>query len=189
MLTVRTGMKDDANALLPTRPPGWLREAAGAEVEDYYALLEPISVQAEGWDGQAQIWGERLKVLDSESTRVLARYCAGQGWLAGQPAITVHDYGAGKVYVVGAYLDDAAQDALVSTILREAGLQPVLETPTGVEACLRVGAEGREVFILINHSNASQTVSLPWQACNHLSGEILTHLALEPYGAAVLRRV
>jgi beta-galactosidase len=188
MLTVRTGMKDDANALVPMRQPGWLREAAGAEAEDYYALLEPIPVQAEGWEGQAQIWGERLNVLDSKSTRVLARYGAGLGWLTGQPAITVKDYGAGKVYFVGAYLDDAAQDAFLTTIAREAGLRPVLETPAGVEACLRVGAEGREVFILINHGSALKTVALPWQARNHLSGQIVSHLALEPYGAAVLTR-
>lgn len=90
---------------------------------------------------------------------------------------------------MGAWLDDAAQDALFAAILREAGLQPVLETPTGVEACLRVGADGREVFILINHGHASQTVSLPWQARNHLSGQIVTTLALEPYNAAVLTRV
>jgi beta-galactosidase len=181
-------MKDDANALVPMRQPGWLGEAVGAEVEDYYALLEPFTVQGEGWDGQTQIWGERLKVLDPENTGVLARYGAGQGWLGGQPAITVHNYGAGKVYYVGAYLDEAAQDTLLAMILREAGLQPALETPAGVEACVRVSAEGREVFILINHGKAQQTMSLPWQAHNHLSGQMITTLALEPYGAAVLTR-
>jgi len=188
VLTVRTGMKDDTNALVPRRQPGWLREAAGVEVEDYYALLEPVLVHAEGWEGRAQIWGERLNILDVESTDVIARYGVGQGWLTGQPAITVHKYGTGKVYFVGAYLDDAAQDDLFVTILREAGLQPVLETPTGVESCLRVGANGHEVFILINHGAAPQTLLLPWQAWNHLSGEIVTHLALEPYGVAVLTR-
>jgi beta-galactosidase len=189
VLTARTGMKDDANALVPMRQPGWLREAAGAEVEDYYALLDPVAVQGEGWSGQSQIWGERLKVLDLENTRVLARYEAGLGWLMGQPAITVHTYGKGQVYLVGAYLDAASQDALFARILREAGLQPVLETPAGVEACLRIGADGREVFILINHSGASQTVLLPWQARNHLDGKTLTILALQPYGVAVLTRV
>ena len=158
-------------------------------MEDYYALLEPVTVQAEGWEGETQIWGERLKVLDPENTRVLARYGAGQGWLAGQPAITMHDYGAGKVYLVGSYLDDVAQDALFAGIVKEAGLQPVLETPPGIEACLRLGADGREVFILINHGKAPQTISLPWQAHDHLSGETLTTLALEPYRAALLTRV
>jgi beta-galactosidase len=94
-----------------------------------------LSYRRKGWTGLAQIWGERLKVLDPERTHVLARYGAGLGWLTGQPAITVHNYGAGKVYVVGAYLDDSAQDALFVTILREAGLGPALETPPGVE-CL-----------------------------------------------------
>ena len=83
---------------------------------------------------------------------------------------------------------DAGEDALFAAILREAGFQSVLETPRGVEACLRVGADGHEVFIVINHSNASQTVSLPWQARNHLNGQIVTTLPLEPYGAAVLTR-
>ena len=189
VLTMRSGMKDDANALLPMRQPGWLCEAAGAEVEEYYALLDPVSVHAEGWDGRAQIWGERLKVLDSENTHVIARYGAGLGWLTGQPAMTVHNYGAGKVYFVGAYLDESAQDALFVTILREAELEPVLKTPTGVEACLRVGADVGEVYILINHGEKPQTVSLPWQAYNHLRGETVTALALEPYGTAVLTRV
>lgn len=76
---------------------------------------------------------------------------ADPGWLTGQPAITIHNYGTGTVYHVGAYLGDAAQDALFAIILREAGLQPGLETPVGVEACLWVGAKGGEVFILINH--------------------------------------
>lgn len=189
VLTARTGMKDDSNALLPLGQPGWLREAAGAEVEEYYALLEPVSVHAEGWDGQAQIWAERLNVLDSANTRALARYGDGLGWLKGQPAVTVHNYGAGKVYLVGAYLADAAQDALLATILCEAGLEPALETSGGVEACLRVGAKGREVFLLINHRDTPQSVSLPWQAWDHLSRQIVTHLALEPYGAAILTRV
>lgn len=87
---------------------------------------------------------------------------------------------------MGTYLDEAGQDALVAMILLEAGLEPVLETPGGVEACLRVGADGREVFLLVNHRDTPQSVSLPWQAWDHLSGQIVIDLILEPYGAAVL---
>ena len=47
-------MKDDANALLPVRQPGWLRQAAGVEVEDYYALLDPVGVHGEQIDGEAR---------------------------------------------------------------------------------------------------------------------------------------
>ena len=187
VLTPRTGMKDDANALLPLRQPGFLREAAGAEVEEYYALIEPVEVRGEV-NGECKIWGERIKILDEVNTRVLARYGAGLGWLTGQPAVTVHNYGLGKVYLVGAVLDEAAQDALFALILREAGAEPALVTPNDVEACLRVGADGRAVYILINHSGRQQSVTLPWQAVNHLSNQTEKEIYLQPYGAAVLTR-
>jgi len=185
VLTPRTGMKDEANALLPLRQPGFLREAAGAEVEEYYALLEPVAVQGE-INGECKIWGERIKVLDEAKTRILARYGTGLGWLRGQPAITVHSYGAGKVYLVGALLAEAAQDALFALILRAAGAEPVLDTPQGVEAGLRVGADGREVYILVNHSGQPQSVSLPWAAYDHLSGQTGRLVQLPPYQAALL---
>ena len=187
VLTPRTGMKDDANALLPQRQPGFLRKAAGVEVEEYYALLEPVQVQGE-INGQCKIWGERIKILDEAGTRVLARYGAGLGWLTGQPAVTVHNYGAGTVYLVGAVLDEAAQDALFALILREAGLEPALVTPQGVEACLRVGPGGSEVYILINHTSQAQTVHLAWDAHNHLTQETSKTIQLSAYGAAVLTR-
>lgn len=187
VLTPRTGMKDDANALLPLRQPGFLREAAGVEVEEYFALFEPVEVQGEP-TGQAKGWAERLKILDEANTRVLARYGSGLGWLTGHPAVTVHNHGQGKVYVVGAALDDAAQDALFGLILREAGLAPALETPAGVEACLRVGADGRQVYLLINHTGQAQHVSLPWSALNHLTNETASGVDLPPYHAAVLTR-
>jgi beta-galactosidase len=95
--------------------------------------------------------------------------------------VTVHEYGRGKVYFVGAYLDEAAPDALLGMILQEAGLPPVLETPAG--------ADGQEVFVLVNHANLPQTFELPGQARDHLSGKILSTLALQPYGAAVITRI
>ncbi|HEX9090126.1 MAG TPA: beta-galactosidase, partial [Anaerolineales bacterium] len=97
VLTLRSGMKDEYNALLPMRQPGALMELCGAEVEDYYALLDPVAVSGEGWKGEARIWAERIRVLDAENTRVLATYGVSNGWLDGQAAITQHAYGKGIV--------------------------------------------------------------------------------------------
>jgi beta-galactosidase len=187
VLTPRTGMKDDANALLPLRQPGLLREAAGAEVEEYFALLDSVQIQGD-INGEANIWAERIKVLDETNTRILAHYGSGSGWLTDHPAITVHNYGAGKVYLVGAVLDESTQDALFTLILRGAGVKSPLITHQGVEACLRIGADGREVYILINHSGQEQSVSLPWDAFNHLTDQTGKEFALKPYGAAVLTK-
>ena len=79
VLTLRSGMKDEYNALLPTHQPGALTELSGVEVEDYYALMTPVPVLGNGWNGTSQIWAERLKVLDNERTQILATYGKSNG--------------------------------------------------------------------------------------------------------------
>jgi len=188
VLTIRCGMKDNANALLPARQPGLLADLAGAEVEEYYALLDPIPVQGDWFAGTSQLWAERLHVLQAD-TQVVACYGSANGWLDGQAAITVHPYGQGLVYMVGAYLDEAAQQALLDQIVASAGVKPPVERPTGVEACRRTGAQGDEVLILINHERTEMQVQLPWPAQDHLSGQVvMNELQLAPYGVAVLTR-
>jgi beta-galactosidase len=180
-------MKDDFNALLPMRQPGLLADVAGVEVEDYYALLDPVPVIGEWLSGTSRLWAERLKVRDELGTHVIARYGASNGWLDGQPAITLHHYGAGQVYFVGAYLDDDSQCSLLGRIAQAASVQPVMETPAGVEARKRVNAKGEEVVIIINHERLEQSVPLPWPARERLSDQVVeSELKLEPYGVAVL---
>jgi beta-galactosidase len=188
VLTIRCGMKDRANALMHARQPGLLTDLAGAEVEEYYALLEPIPVQGDWFAGSSQLWAERLHVLQAD-TQVLARYGSANGWLDGQAAITVHPYGQGSVYMVGAYLDEAAQQALLDQIVASAGVKPALEGPLGVEVCWRTSAQGDEVLILINHERTEKQVQLPWPAQEHIGGQVVaSELQLAPYGVAVLTR-
>ncbi len=187
VLTLRSGMKDEYNALLPTRQPGALIELSGVEVEDYYALMTPVPVLGNGWKGTSKIWAERLKVLDKESTKIQATYRKSNGWLDGQPAITQHNFGKGTVTFIGAYLDDVTQDSLLQTITQSAGIQPVMVTPPEVEACRRVDKNGREIIILINHGRSEQKIQLPWPANEHLQCEIDgDQLTLAPYGVALL---
>jgi len=187
VLTIRCGMKDDYNALLPSRQPGPLADVAGVEVEEYYALLEPVPVSGEWFTGTSRLWAERLRVRDEAHTQVVARYGACNGWLDGCPAVTVHPHGEGRVYFVGAYLDEGSQQSLLDPIVAAAEVEPTMETPVGVEARKRVNAEGVEVFIVINHERAEQLVRLPWPAREHLSGRsVKDELKLAPYGVAIL---
>ncbi|MCY2931097.1 MAG: beta-galactosidase, partial [Planctomycetota bacterium] len=170
VLTLRTGMKDETNALLPSRQPGPLAELAGVEVLEYYSLDEPAPVVGDAFTGTAVTWAEMLGVLDEANTRVLARYGPSNGWLDGQPAVTVHRYGKGTVTFVGAYLDEASQKALMNAAAAAAGVGPVMPTPPGVTACRRVSPSGREIVILGNHTRSLQRVPLPWAAREHLAG-------------------
>jgi beta-galactosidase len=189
VLTVRSGMKDRFNALLPLRQPGFLAEMCGVEVEDYYALLDPIPVIGDGWSGSAILWAERLKILD-KSTKVLAQYGKSNGWLDNQPAITRHPYGNGVVTFIGVCLDEMNQDRILSQVIQEAGIQPVLSTPVGVEACKRITVENKEIILLINHTQTQQKVKLPWKAEEHLQNQVIgREVTLKAYDIAVITKV
>jgi beta-galactosidase len=188
-LTIRTGMKDRDNALLPARQPGPLAELAGVEVEEYYALRDPAPVRGNWFEGVAQIWAERLKLRQGQVTQVIARYGKSNGWLDDQVAISVNVSGKGLVYYIGAYLDPLAQQSLVDRLLKNAGIR-ALSTPEGVEARSRVRPDGEEIFFLINHTPNERCVTLPWPAREHLGGKSVNgKLELLPYGVAVLTRV
>lgn len=189
VLTIRSGMKDDYNALLPLRQPGMLTEIAGVEVEEYYALRDPVPVRGETFSGESRIWAERLKVRNEAETKVLARYGESNGWLDGQAAITSHFFGKGCVTYVGAYLDEASQQQLIDSIATSARVQPVMECPAGVEARKRVDTNGREIFIVINHERTEKQLPLPWLAHEHIHGLDTRELRLAPYAIAVLTRV
>ena len=107
VLTIRSGMKDQHNALLPSRQPGLLAALAGAEVEDYYALLDPVPVIGEDIIGTSRQWAERLAgVLDPPGTahagalRGVQRF----GWMASRPSPSATTAWAACT-LVGAYLD------------------------------------------------------------------------------------
>jgi beta-galactosidase len=189
VLTIRSGMKDDFNALLPNRQPGMLADVAGIEVEDYYALQDAVPVLGENWSGESHRWAERLKVRDETGTNILARYGESNGWLDGQAAITSHPYEKGLVTYVGVYLDETSQQKLIDGVVQEAGVEPVMNCPAGVEARKRVNTQGDEVFILINHERRSKQLHLPWLAHECIKSLNIQELELEPYGVAVLTRI
>jgi beta-galactosidase len=189
VLTPRTGMKDRHNALLPLRQPGPLRELAGVEVEEYYALQEPVDVTANWFNGSTSLWAERLKIVNNSQLSVIAHFAASNGWLDDQIAITVRGHGYGLVYTLGACLDEGSMPIFLERMIKMANILPALKTPAGLEACKRVRPDGQEVFILINHEFNVRQIELPWEADEHISGQRLSGKSrLMPYGVAVLTK-
>ncbi len=184
VLSVRSGFKDTHNALQTQRQPALLQQAAGMHVEEYYALREPLDVTLSlGGDdlrGQARVWAEWL--APDEGTRVLGRFEAGNGWLDGQAAVTMHYFGRGRVYYVGAWLDDELQAALVRWIAREAGVAPALP---GLPLEVRATRRG-DAYVLVNGSRERVSVSLPWPGVDHLTEIAGEDLVLGAYGVAVI---
>ncbi len=191
ILTLRSGMKDDFNSLLPLRQPGPLAKIANIEVEEYYPLEKPIQVIGNMIkNGISQQWAERLRILDeSKFTQTVARYGKSNGWLDDQIAISFNPHGRGGVYYVGAYLDDLAQERMLNYICDLQMIKPVLTTPRGIEVCQRVTPGGKKVFIVINHQPTEKNVLIPWAAREHLSGFAgKGQVKLDPYGVVVLTK-
>lgn len=188
VLTARCGMKDRYNALHPTRQPGLLAKLAGVEVEEYYALDQPVPVKGAWFEGHGQIWAERLKLVGNPTTSTLAKYGSCNGWLDDRIAITASAYSRGMVYYVGTCLDDVAQQKLFERILASSLLLPV-NTPPGVELRKLSNSDGEEILIVINHTKQRQCVTLPWPAYEHLSGVTVSQEIIQPpYGVAVLTK-
>jgi beta-galactosidase len=170
VLGPRSGMKDAFNALQTKRQPGPLVDLLGGRAEQFYALDEVQHVAGALGDGRADIWAE---VLSSKSpdTEVLMRYIGDPStWLGGQPAVLTRKLGKGSITYVGAWLDDVLMRALAKRELDAAGVAPKLAgVPDGVEVCERQGPHGR-VLILINHTNTSQSVTLPGAMRDVLGG-------------------
>ena len=185
VLGPRSGMKDEFNALLPQRQPGFLAEALGGRAEQYYALEKDVPVTGTWGSGQATLWAEQMKALSPE-TQVVMRYGKSNGWLDDQPAVITRPYGKGQISYIGAVLDGKLTTAAAEWMIKESGVTPVFgPVPEGVEVSRRHGTS-KDVFILINTSQESKTVTLPERMKLLLASQTGSSVNLPPYGVEVL---
>lgn len=185
ILGPRAGMKDEYNALLPQRQPGFLALALGGRVEQFYALEKDFPV-AGGWgSGEVTVWAEQLKTSASDA-EVLMHYGKANGWLDGQPAVVTRPYGKGRITYIGGVFDDKLTAAAAEWMMQKSGITPAFgAVPDGVDVSRRVGS-GKQVFVLINFNPESQHIALPHAMKSLLDGRDTDALDLAPYAVAVL---
>ncbi|MBA0088641.1 MAG: beta-galactosidase trimerization domain-containing protein [Acidobacteria bacterium Pan2503] len=160
VLGPRSGMKNEFNALLPLRQPGYLIEALGGRVEQFYALERDTPVSGSLGSGTATIWAEQLKAMAPDA-EVLLRYGGSNGWLDGQPCVITHPFGRGRITYIAAILDPNLMTALAQWMVNVSGVNPVFgPVPDGIEVNRRVGP-GSTVFVLVNFNPEKQIVPLP----------------------------
>jgi beta-galactosidase len=176
-------MKDEFNALDVRRQPGPLVPALGARVEQFYALLEDVPVSGAWGKGNAGIWAETLSPASGVQTTL--SYGAPNGWLEGHAAAVTKPLGKGHISYLGAILDASLMREAAKSMLQAAGVRPlVLAVPDGVEVCRRAGP-GREVFILINHTNQPVKIALPRPMTDILGGGQIREREIAPHGVVV----
>ncbi len=185
VLGPRSGMKDQFNALLPERQPGALVQPLGGRVEQYYALDQDFPVSGTWGSGKVSVWAEQMKQLAPDA-EVLMRYGKANGWLDEQPDVITRAVGKGRITYIGAILDDKLMDAATTWMIQKSGVGPALgPVPDGVDVSRRKGG-GKQVFVLVNFTQAAQHVNLPRAMQFVLGNKQGQALDLGPYGVEVL---
>lgn len=184
VLGPRSGMKDEFNGLLPQRQPGYLVDALGARVEQYYALEKNVPVSGAWGVGEATIWAEQLKTNASDGATLLT-YGKSNGWLDNQPAVVTRIYGKGRITYIGAVLDDKLMSAAATWLTGKSGVTPVFgPVPEGVEVSRRVGP-GKRVFVLVNYAGQNRRITLPTAMKLLLGSKQADSVELPPYGVEI----
>ena len=146
LVTWFSGIVDPVNAVRTGGFPGAFRKLLGVVSEEFYPLDVDESVELDnGW--RAQRWTE---LMASDGADVVATYASGD--VAGHPAITRRDVGAGSAWYLSADLDEASLGELADLILAESAVTPAANVSPGVEAVRRSGESSSYLF-LINHSD------------------------------------
>jgi beta-galactosidase len=186
VLGPRSGMKDEFNALLPIRQPGYLADALGGQVEQFYALEKDVPASGSLGKGDATVWAELLKTTSSDA-EVLLRYGASNGWLDGQPCVITRRFGKGRITYIGAVLSDKLADGAAQWMAKTSAITPAFgPVPDGIEASRRVGPDGR-VFVLINFAAQEERIALPHAMKSLLEQHDVSEVDLPRYGVAVLQ--
>jgi beta-galactosidase len=190
VLTERSGMKREDNGLQPEGQPGSLSDALGAHVEQFYALDKPVPVSGAAGSGTATIWAEQITPT-APDTRVLLTYGASNGWLDGKAAAVTRLFGKGSITYLGATLDPELLRSFVEPMLTAAGVHPLVAgLPDGVELMQRVGADGKRVWIVLNHDAIAEHVDLHTPGTNLLAtpgSASSSTFDLPPHGVAIFQ--
>ena len=136
--------------------PGKLRDILGIWVEEEDALPEGVtnSFVYNGITYPAEL------VCDLLHTETAVSYCSYESdFYKGMPVITENNFGKGNAYYVAAASDESFYEKFLMDICEKAGVEPVMDTPKGVEATLRENKNCTFLFLL-NHTDTEQSVKL-----------------------------
>lgn len=203
ILGPKTGQLDKNGKLQLSQAPGPLADLCGLEVVSSAGRKAVAGNLIDGLGNQGltdqfvlrmkaqpdQVYGdlhciERVELL-SPDAEILGSI-SGPG-LSTLPAIISHRVGKGRVIYVAVDVHDRKfHKSLAQVITELSGIRPAFAIPDGIELCSWMVHEGKNIYILLNHTEHVRTVDLPWTMQSILEQQPITTVSLEPFDAAFL---
>ncbi len=185
----RTGIRDSNNLCYDRTLPGLLAPTLGIRIEEYSALSADTSYAVTGALG-SDATCTAIQYVDwviPDGAETVAGY--GKQWPMEQfSAVTRNSHGKGKGWYVGTVVkEESFYDRLMARLLTDAGIQPVVSPPAGVEVSTRARG-GRNLLFLMNHAEEPKTVNVPEGKAELLRGvKTKRTLTLDRFDVAVIQ--
>jgi beta-galactosidase len=188
VLTMRTGVKNWTNQVVPHVLPGPLADVVGLTVDEYdclWGVSQAVRWQAGERAADPEPCAKWCDIVTPAGARPLAVYT--MDYYQGTPAITANAYERGVAYYAGTELPPRTMRAFMAHVLATAGVEPLIApAPEGVEATRRRGKDGDYIFLL-NHARTAAELALPASWKPLIGREFVREhvLQLAPYEVAL----
>ena len=162
-----------------------LRDVLGVAVHEFAGVADGAAAVVDTPFGQVrgELLAEELGVLvdpsDERPIEVLGRYASAPA--AGTPALTERRTGDGAAWYLATIPDDAGMLAVTEWAAREAGIEPVLRTPSPWVEAARRG----DVLTVINHG--TEPVDVTVSGTDLQTGRPVESVHLEQYAWTLVR--
>ena len=156
ILDMRAGVKDAHNiCMTEAELPGLLKDICGIEIPEYDCLYEKEG-RVEYKEGVYDIakWADIIELKGAEPLASFA-----QDFYEGSPAVTVNQYGKGRVWYIGTEGSPEFLNVLFEDILSESGIRGIGKSPEGVELSIREKG-GRKWLFANNLTEESKSFKL-----------------------------
>jgi len=173
--------------------PGELRKVLGIWAEEIDALHpdETNEIVVNGSRGSlsgSYSCNLLFDLIHTEGAQAVAEYDS--DFYQGMPVLTVNEFGKGKAWYVASSPDAEFLVDFLQTVCEEAGVEPLLSVPEGVETTERV-KDGQTYLFVLNHNNKAESIDLKDSQYQELltAQQLSGTVELEAKGVYILAKV
>ncbi|HPC38566.1 MAG TPA: beta-galactosidase [Exilispira sp.] len=153
ILSWRTGIRDKNNVATTLKLPGKFSKICGIEIEKFESLNNTkTKIRAGLLKFEVEAWAD---IIETKGAKVIAKYSDKKKHYSGEPAITVNNFGKGKVYYFGTSLSPLGLLYFYYKIFKNAKLNPKFYG-AGIESIDYIDENGKEFKVIINNTSKSK---------------------------------